>query len=101
MGKAREQIPAPVVTPPTGDVVAPNPPPPTTASESEGSTIGRVDVPPSPLSDLPTRALTAGGALAREYALAAAEQCPLADGIPGARAGARRLLRLALAHLES
>lgn len=46
-------------------------------------------------------ALTAGGSMARAYALAAAEHLQQADWNPNARASARRLLRLALAHLET
>lgn len=53
------------------------------------------------LGDLAARALAGGAAMAREYAAAAGELCRTADRNPNTRAGARRLLRLALAHLET
>jgi hypothetical protein len=42
-----------------------------------------------------------GGLMARAYALAAADHCKGADTNGASRASARRLLRLALAHLEA
>lgn len=53
------------------------------------------------LGDLAARALAGGAAMAAEYAAAAGELCRTADRNPNARAAARRLLRLALAHLET
>jgi hypothetical protein len=107
---ARSQIPRPVVTPPhdgpalpVGDAVpavpapaqippqfypAPRPPAPTAA------------VSPA-ITELAARAITGGAGMAREYAFSAAELCRGADTNPQARANARRLLRIALAHLEA
>jgi len=76
MGKARDQIPPPVMTPPH-------------------------DAPVPAISELAARAITGGAGLAREYAAAAGELCRTADTNVQARKNAARLLRLALAHLEA
>lgn len=53
------------------------------------------------ISELAARAITDGAGMAREYAAAAGELCRTANTNPQAGKNVRRLLRLALAHLET
>jgi len=97
-----------------GDVVLPAPPPEPARPEParvmdrvaaeqerlERTIRDRLNAVPA-VTELAARALTNGAGMAREYAAAAGELCRTADTSAQARANARRLLRLALAHLET
>lgn len=113
MGKnARDQIPPPVVRQPSAadqqlaaagiqphDTAPPAPPRPVVPTPAEREAAPTWTAPS--VTELAARAMTNGATLAREYAAAAAELCRTADTNQLARANARRLLRLALAHLEA
>lgn len=55
---------------------------------------------PDPMPALAAKAITDGHTMARQYALAAARLCESSTMLQQSTANARRLLRLALAHLE-
>jgi hypothetical protein len=106
--EARSQIPRPVVTPPHDGA-------PLAVGDAVPAVLAPEQIPPqfypaprplagavSPaITELAARAITGGAGMAREYAFSAAELCRTADNNPQARANARRLLRIALAHLEA
>lgn len=105
MGKnARDQIPPPVLQQPderpqrdTVAIAAPLPPDVARDLQNPPGAAGYTPV----VSELAARAITGAAGMAREYAAAAGELCRTADHNPQARNNARRLLRLALAHLEA
>ena len=134
MGKARDQIPPPVVTPPPDqratdlcacehgksrhthsgsgpcaepgcqcDAFSPHPQPrlPSEAAHDLRNPADAAGYTQPYVTELAARAITNAAGMAREYASAAGELCRTADHNPQARANARRLLRLALAHLEA
>ncbi len=122
MGKARDQIPPPVMMPPSDNtnlafgqglpgpsareqlaamasaqVQGIRPRRDTVAVEAIDEMAAKQMAPA--ITELAARAIGGSFGMAREYAAAAAEMCRSAD-TPQSRANVRKLLRLALAHLE-